>query len=218
MNENEEHKPVRLSGSLRTYMQWPIILAILLIVANILCLVLNRQVGLVLGVFVVIYLIVAITLYVYGRGRVMQDLIEFATQYGVVQNTLLKELSIPYAIFLPDGKVAWMNDEFKDLLGENADRNTLISQYIPELNKNIFPRGDNEIANIDVYYEDKEYKAELRQVPVSEFAQAENLMEMPAKQEYFVSVSLLDVTELNEYIKINEAQRLVAGLIYIDNY
>ena len=36
--------------------------------------------------------------------------------------------------------------------------------------------------------------------------------------EYFVAVSLRDVTELNAYIRENEDQRMIAGLIYIDNY
>ena len=41
---------------------------------------------------------------------------------------------------------------------------------------------------------------------------------MPEEKEYFIAVYLQDVTELNRYIKENEEQRLVAGLIYIDNY
>ena len=44
---------------------------------------------------------------------IMKDLVEFAAQYGIVQNTLLRELSIPYAILLDDGKAVWMNDESK---------------------------------------------------------------------------------------------------------
>ena len=40
----------------------------------------------------------------------------------------------------------------------------------------------------------------------------------PEEKEYFVAVYLRDVTELNKYIRENEQQRLVAGLIYIDNY
>ncbi len=47
----------------------------------------------------------------------MKDLVEFAAQYGIVQNTLLRELSIPYAILLDDGKAIWMNDEFEAILG-----------------------------------------------------------------------------------------------------
>ena len=41
---------------------------------------------------------------------------------------------------------------------------------------------------------------------------------MPEEKEYFVAVYLSDVTELNVALRQNEEQRLVAGLIYIDNY
>ncbi len=71
---------------------------------------------------------------------------------------------------------------------------------------------------MDVYYEDREYKAELRRVSVEGFSETEQLLELPAEREYFIAVYLQDVTELNRYIKENEEQRLVAGLIYIDNY
>lgn len=43
-------------------------------------------------------------------------------------------------------------------------------------------------------------------------------MEMPKEQEYFIAVHMQDVTERNEYIRANEEQRLVAGMLYIDNY
>ena len=52
-------------------------------------------------------------LYFYSKNIIMKDLVEFAAQYGIVQNTLLRELSIPYAILLDDGKAIWMNDEFE---------------------------------------------------------------------------------------------------------
>ena len=74
------------------------------------------------------------------------------------------------------------------------------------------------MVEMDVYYEDREYKAELRRVSVEGFSETEQLLELPAEREYFIAVHLQDVTELNRYIKENEEQRLVAGLIYIDNY
>ena len=57
----------------------------------------------------------------------MKDLVEFAAQYGIVQNTLLRELSIPYAILLDDGKAIWMNDEFEAILGGKTQGRKLIS-------------------------------------------------------------------------------------------
>ena len=79
-------------------------------------------------------------------------------------------------------------------------------------------KDKNDVVHMDVYYGVREYKAELRKVSVKGFSETERLMEMPEEEEYFIAVYLQDVTELNRYIKENEEQRLVAGLIYIDNY
>ena len=67
-------------------------------------------------------------------------------------------------------------------------------------------------------YEKREYKAELRKVSVAGFNETEKLLELPEKNEHFIAIHLQDMTELNRYIKENEEQRLIAGLIYIDNY
>ena len=131
---------------------------------------------------------------------------------------LLKELAIPYAILLDDGKAVWMNEQFERVLGGKPKGDAYISKYIPELNVSIFPRQEGDVVEIEVYHADKEYRAELRRVSVEGFAETEKLLEMPEEKEYFVAVYLQDVTELNRYIKENEQQRLVAGLIYIDNY
>ena len=93
-----------------------------------------------------------------------------------------------------------------------------MSKYLPELNRSIFPQEENDIVHMDVYYNERQYQAELRKVSVEGFSETERLMEMPEEKEYFIAVYLQDVTELNQYIKANEEQRLVAGLIYIDNY
>lgn len=58
----------------------------------------------------------------------------------------------------------------------------------------------------------------MSKVPVKDLQEAENILQMRKGREYFVTVTLNDVTELNEYIRSNEDQKLVAGLIYIDNY
>lgn len=168
--------------------------------------------------FVLIYIIMAGSLYLRSKTVLLKDLVEFAAQYGIVQNTLLKELTVPYAILMSDGKTIWMNDLFREILGTKPRRDVPISKYIPELNRSIFPKEGKDTIEMDVYYRDREYKAELRQVSVEGFNDTGLLLHMPAEKEYFIAVHLQDVTELNRYIKENEEQRLIAGLIYIDNY
>ncbi len=218
MRERNGNQRVQLKGQLRLYMQWPLILGALLIVATVLCFIIDRRAGIVMLVCLLAYLIFAVVLYLYSRSKIVKDLIDFASQYGMVQNTLLRELTVPYAILLEDGRPMWLNDEFQELLGENSLGDEPISQYIPELNTSIFPKENGDVVEIDVYYGDKEYRAQLSKVSVKDFSDTENLLEMPDGEEYFIAVSMNDVTELNEYIRKNEQQRMVAGLIYIDNY
>lgn len=207
-----------ISGRLKNYMRWPIAMAIMLLLLNLWIYCIDIKAGTLMLIFMLIYIVGIGILYVYRRSLIMKDLIEFAAQYGVVQNTLLKELSVPYAILLEDGQLLWMNDQFERLFGDTAQKDKYLSRYIPELNRSIFPKEENDVVEMDVYYEDREYKAELRRVSVEGFSETEQLLELPAEREYFIAVYLQDVTELNRYIKENEEQRLVAGLIYIDNY
>ncbi len=214
----KEKQKIRVKGQLRTYMQWPAILGIFLIGMNVWIYRMDHKAGLVMSAFVLLYIIMAVLLYVYTRTMLMKELVEFATQYGIVQNTLLKELAVPYAILLDDGKVIWMNNQFLKILGGKIKGDAYLSKYLPGLNRSIFPQEENDIVHMDVYYNERQYQAELRKVSVEGFSETERLMEMPEEKEYFIAVYLQDVTELNQYIKANEEQRLVAGLIYIDNY
>ena len=217
MSEKQNGK-VRLTGQLKLYMELPAVMAFLLAALNIWIYRMDRRAGFLMLFFVLIYIFMVGYLYIYSKSIVMKDLVEFAAQYGIVQNVLLKELAIPYAILLDDGKAVWMNEQFERVLGGKPKGDAYISKYIPELNVSIFPRQEGDVVEIEVYHADKEYRAELRRVSVEGFAETEKLLEMPEEKEYFVAVYLQDVTELNRYIKENEQQRLVAGLIYIDNY
>lgn len=214
----KENKKVQLKGQLRLYMQWPAIMALFLVAVNIWIYKLDRRAGTLMFIFLLIYIVMVGILYLYSKSVIMKDLVEFAAQYGIVQNTLLRELSVPYAILLEDGKAIWMNDKFEEIFGRKPKGEAYVSKYIPELNKNIFPKEEDEIVEMDVYYENREYKAVLRRVSVAGFSETEQLMELPEEREYFIAVYLNDVTELNVCKKENEEQRLVAGLIYIDNY
>lgn len=215
---DKQNEKVRLKGQLRLYMQLPTIMAVLLAALNIWIYRIDSRAGLLMLMFVVIYIFMVGYLYFYSNSIIMKDLVEFAAQYGIVQNTLLKELSIPYAILLDDGKAIWMNDQFEAVLGGRPKGDAYISKYIPELNKSVFPRKEGESITLDVYCDDREYKAEIRRVSVHGFSETEKLLQMPEEKEYFIAVYLRDVTDLNKYIRENEQQRLVAGLIYIDNY
>ena len=106
---------IRLKGQLKLYLMWPLIMAVLLFAINVWVYTINQSSGLIMSMFVLIYIVAVAILYSYNRTVVLKELVEFATQYGFVQNELLKDLSIPYAIVLDDGKLVWVNDSFSEL-------------------------------------------------------------------------------------------------------
>ena len=110
-----------------------------------------------------------------------------------------------------------MNDAFAALM-DSPRKEKYLNRMIPELNTGVFPKEDMEHVELEVSYHDRDYQAELRRVSLQGFSQKEELLQIPEEEEYFVAVSLQDVTELNAYIRENEDQRMIAGLIYIDNY
>lgn len=210
-----KNKNMRLKGQLRMYMQWPLIMTILLLAMNIWMYMTDQKAGLTMTVFVIIYAMIVGLLYFYNRSLILADLIQFSTQYKGIQNTLLKELTVPYAIILEDGHILWKNDRFSEIVD---GREKFIQKIIPELNKGIFPKDDETRNELEITYKERDYQVELRRISLEGFSESERMLQIPKEKEYFIALCMRDVTELNSYIRENEDQRLIAGLIYIDNY
>ena len=210
-----KNKNMRLKGQLRMYMQWPLIMTILLLALNIWMYMTDQKAGLTMTVFVIIYAMIVGLLYFYNRSLILADLIQFSTQYKGIQNTLLKELTVPYAIILEDGHILWKNDRFSEIVD---GREKFIQKIIPELNKGIFPKDDETRNELEITYKERDYQVELRRISLEGFSESERMLQIPKEKEYFIALYMRDVTELNSYIRENEDQRLIAGLIYIDNY
>ena len=210
-----KNKNMRLKGQLRMYMQWPLIMTILLLAMNIWMYMTDQKAGLTMTVFVIIYAMIVGLLYFYNRSLILADLIQFSTQYKGIQNTLLKELTVPYAIILEDGHILWKNDRFSEIVD---GREKFIQKIIPELNKGIFPKDDETRNELEITYKERDYQVELRRISLEGFSESERMLQIPKEKEYFIALYMRDVTDLNSYIRENEYQRLIAGLIYIDNY
>lgn len=212
-----KERDVRLKGQLKVYMYWPVIMTVLLIAMNLWMYKVDRKAGVVMSVFVIIYAVMVGGLYFYKRSLILADMIQFSTQYRGIQNTLLQELTVPYAILLEDGKILWRNKLFAEIFADQK-REKYMYKLIPELGQRVIPHGDVDHVELEVHYQDRDYQAVLRKVSVEGFSDTEEVVQMPEGREYFVTLCLNDVTELNSYIRENEDQRMIAGLIYIDNY
>ena len=113
---------MKIRGQLRTYLQWPIILSVFLLAANLAVGIVSPAAGLVMSGFTVIYVLVALWLFIYRRKRLMGGLVEFSAEYAWVQKQLLYEMAVPYAIADTEGHFLWLNHSFSEIVGQASPR------------------------------------------------------------------------------------------------
>lgn len=214
----KENEGVHLKGRLKLYLQWPLYMGVFLTVINGIVYFVNRKAGLLMIPFVIVYFIAVIGLYHYNKTKMLEDTARLSIDYSGIQNLLLDKMEAPYAILMENGKLLWMNERFKTVLGSKYKDNANITSYIPELSQRNFPKKEDVPAVFEIDYEKRKYRMTLRRVTVDGAYDAAEIMKLPDGMQEFISVFLEDITELDEYIRANEQQRLVAGLIYIDNY
>lgn len=209
-------KNIKLKGNLKNYMYWPLILTALLVLMNIPLYWVSKEAGAMASLFIVIYFIVVIFAYNFNKPALINELINFATQYGTVQKKLINELEIPYALLDYNGKILWVNEMFTEITGKDKRYHKSISTLFPVLTKEIVQQ-DEEFKNIDVTYEDRSLRASLRKIYFEEMMAESGIISMEETEQFLTALYLFDETELKYYIRENEEQKLVAGLVYIDN-
>lgn len=206
---------IKLKGQMKLYIQWPAFMSLLLIAMNVWIYLIDFNAATIMSIVVAIYILIVVILYRYNKTILLQDLIEFSNQYGSAQNQLLKELDIPYIMILDDGKIIWSNDAFRNSISESGRKEKHLNKLIPDLNRSIFPQGHNQSKMLELTYEGKDYLVDLKRISISEHT--EKFVEMGGQHE-FITVSFKDVTDINQYMKEQVEERMISGLIYIDNY
>lgn len=207
---------VKLKGALRLYLNWPIFLTFLLVCMNLSILTVNQKAAGVMAVFVAIYAVIAFLLYFVKKPLIVNELVRFAAGYSQVQRRLLKELAIPYAVMDIEGTILWANDEFMDLT-ELLPRQKSVKEIIPEITSENLPTVETDVS-LHVQMKERNYEVCLRVVNTPSFDEDVLWQETQRRANELIALYLYDETEIIALQKENEDQKLITGLLYIDNY
>jgi len=205
-----------MKKDIKWYKQWPVIILFVWILMVIAGFIVDKKAGLVISAFWMAYLIVILILYFHDKTLLISGIGSFGEKYGFMHNALLMDLKAPYAVMLDDGKIIWANEAFNQIFSEDSMVNRYLSNYIHDLNRSIFPKEKD--TQMEVQFGNHDYNAVLTRVDAESIGEAGVALGLPKGKEFFVTVMLEDVTDLHYYIRENEGQKLVSGLIYFDNY
>lgn len=207
---------IKLKGVLRLYLNWPVFLTLLLVCMNLSILTVDARAAAVMFVFVIIYATIAFMLYGVKKPLIVNELVRFAAGYSQVQRRLLKELAVPYAVMDSEGNILWANDEFMDLAGI-MPKQKQIREIIPEITADNMPTVEDDVS-LHVEIGERNYEVCLRVVNTPSFDEDILWQENHKSSDELVALYLYDETDIMALQRENQDQRLITGLLYIDNY
>lgn len=208
---------IKLKGKLRRYLNWPLYLTIVLILMDVAMYAQDIQMGAEFSGFIVLYVIIVLISNRRNRPLLINELVNFATQYGTVQKQLLNDFEIPYALLDYNSRFLWMNEKFTEITGKDKNYHKSVTTVFPSLTKDILQKSEA-VGSINVMLDDRNYRISMKHIYFDSVTRDSAIVAINDTDEYLTAIYLFDETELNRYIRENEEQKLVAGLIYIDNY
>lgn len=208
---------IRFRGKLRSYLCWPLFLAIPLVLADIGLYFYDVALGLILTGFVIIYFVIEVSLYHYTKPRLTNEVINFATQYATVQKRLLNEFEIPYALLDYAGKILWVNEQFSELTGVDRNYHKSITTLFSSITREFLQKSE-EMQDIRVKRQERVFRLSLNRIYFNDIVEESKSIEVSETGDFLTAVYLFDETELEHYKQENLAQKQVSALVYIDNY
>jgi len=210
---------VKLKGRMKTYLQSSLYLGFLLAVVDILIYLLDYRAGLVLTAFLIFYFAIVLSMMLYNKPIIMNELVSFATQYGQIQRRLLRDLALPHSLLDDSGKIIWTNIAFEHLTHQEKGYRKSVTTLFPSITKDKLPgQGGEDMVELPIDFEEGNYVAQLKKISLNEMAENSDIIDAKGYEGYLIALYLFDETALQIALREVDNQSLAVALIYLDNY
>ncbi len=207
---------VKLKGHLKSYLQTTLILGILLAMVNVVIYFLNIKAGICVSGFLLVYLITMTILLYKNKPVIMNEFINFATQYGQIQRTLLRDLELPHVLMDEEGRIIWTNAAFEQVVHKEKGYRKSITTVFSTITKEKL--GFEQDAEMELSYEGHEYIFRMKRISIDDVLDNTEVVENAGNENFLIAGYLFDETALKHALKECDDQSVVIGMIYIDNY
>lgn len=211
----KENKKVR--NVLQKYMQWPVVLSVLVLCANGAVGLVSGKAGMVMAVFTVLYAFCAGVLFWYGKKRILTGLVGFAADFDQSQKNLMASMELPYGIADEAGRLLWTNRAFSAVIRDEKSARRSLTVLFTEITEEGLEKMDHALE-VQCAYGGAIYRASIKRVTIQSDSGLLSAAPGQKTEQQVLAVYLYDETEIHEYMQAITDQKMVAGLIYLDNY
>lgn len=209
-----------LRKEIEKYLQVPFLMIVLLLVMNGVVYGVDVTSGIIVTVFIIFYLLVVSIIYFKRKPNIISDLVSFSFAHGSVQNALIKELTVPYALVNLKGRVLWSNQAFYDAVKSDKQHMRKHIQHIfTDITLELLHMEpeDHNHREVHIYHGERNYRVDIRRVEVQSVIKKELVDDLP-KDEVLYAIYLYDETDFLQVLDEKQKIKMAVGHIYIDNY
>ena len=181
----------------------------------------DKTAGTITLTFFVIYVAGVVYAFYKRAPGFNNEIVRYAANYDKIQNRLLKDLAIPYALVDLEGATIWANESFKNLVGNEKAITKSIFNVFTSLSIENLPI--NKLYSEEhIEYNNVNYRVYMNQIDMDTVfsTSGEDLIQnnVDVSENKIIAMYLYDETEIIKCLKENNEQKIVVGLLYIDNY
>ncbi|MCD8221454.1 MAG: DHH family phosphoesterase [Clostridiales bacterium] len=208
-------KDSRAKSRLYVYQAWPLILSVPVLCGNLAVAVASKRIALMISPFTLIYIVLAVWLYVSHRKRLLSTLTRYSSEHSWVQKHLITKMELPYALSDEKGWLLWYNQSFRRILNaEKVKKKNLLSLF-PEITNADLEMKD-ESAEVHAVLGKTRFRIHLQRISMK--LQGEEKDSLVGDCQEIFAVYLQDETEILAVRQEIEDEKPVVGMIYLDNY
>ena len=177
----------------------------------------SGKAGMVMAVFTVLYAFCAGVLFWYGKKRILTGLVGFAADFDQSQKNLMASMELPYGIADEAGRLLWTNRAFSAVIRDEKSARRSLTVLFPEITEEGLEKMDHALE-VQCAYGGAIYRASIKRVTIQSDSGLLSAAPGQKTEQQVLAVYLYDETEIHEYMQAITDQKMVAGLIYLDNY
>ena len=204
--------------SLAAYLRWPLILAVVALVINLLLIPVSHEAAAIMGICTAVFVVFGLWLYFYTRRGLFAGLVNFAGGFEGVQQRLMREINIPIIICGTDGAILWANDAFRTIIRQENISIRNIQAGFPDVTREILHASENEAAIVHSSLGNRRYSIELMWTKLAEDEAAGMQSFLAEAGQEVVVCSFREETELVRLKTLYQDSKMCLGLINLDNY
>ena len=211
------NEKIRFKGSVHWAVLGPIYMAVLFAVLNIGVYFFDITSGIVVSIFLVIYLLFVIVIFRRNRVAIYEEIECVGGYYTETQDGLLDQLKVPYVLLDAEGKILWMNHRFRDVTGKPTTYHKSIAGILPTLTREFLFKVEHE-ERIMIAYEGNVYRTIIRREKLPDYRGKYVDIITPEGGREVISVLMIDKTRQIEFERKYEEEKMAVGLVYLDNF